>query len=51
MLSKLVISYKFPTNLEVLSIEITLSKIKILLLGLYITLEHYENFCCIWKTR
>ena len=32
---KIVTSYKFPTNLEVLPLEITLGKRKILLLGLY----------------
>lgn len=36
-------NYMFITNLEVLSIEITLRKRKILLLGLHITSSYYEN--------
>ena len=40
---KIVTSYKFPTNLEVLPIEITIGKRKILLLGLYRQPSYSEN--------
>ena len=36
-------SYKFPTNLEVLPIEITIGKRKILVLGLYRSPSYSEN--------
>ena len=40
---KIVTSYKFPTNLEVLPIKITIGKRKILLLGLYRPPSYSEN--------
>ena len=40
---KIVTSYKFPTNLEVLPIEIAIGKRKILLLGLYRPSSYSEN--------
>ena len=48
----IVTSYKFSTNLEVLPIEITLVKRKILLPGLYRPPSYSEKeFFFIWKMR
>ena len=40
---KIVTSYKFPTNLEILPIKITIGKRKIFLLGLYRPPSYSEN--------